>query len=127
MNSTDPIHDDRPWGSFDVVHRSSFADDSGAESDLVVKTLAVKPGARLSYQSHAGRTEHWHILSGAGFVVLDGVRRELAAGDNVEVPKGAKHRIGNSGGAPLFFVEVSTGDVREDDITRYEDDFGRAS
>jgi mannose-6-phosphate isomerase len=38
----------------------------------------------------------------------------------------AKHRIFNPGSSDVVFVEVQTGDYfGEDDIERFEDDFGR--
>jgi mannose-1-phosphate guanylyltransferase/mannose-6-phosphate isomerase len=37
------------------------------------------------------------------------------------------HRIENQGQCPLAFIEVQRGDyLGEDDIERFEDDFGRA-
>jgi len=59
-------------------------------------------------------------------VTLDGDRREVRGGDAVDVPRGAAHRIHNTGGVPLVFVEVQHGDYfGEDDILRLEDDYGR--
>ena len=47
-------------------------------------------------------------------------------GENIVIPKQAKHRIGNKTKSPLIFIEVQTGDYfGEDDIKRYEDDYGR--
>jgi len=113
-------HDERPWGSYTVL------DDSAA--DHKVKRLVVTPGKRLSYQRHARRSEHWFVVSGRGLVTLDGVEREVQAGDSADIPIGAAHRVENVGDADLVFVEVQRGDYfGEDDIVRLEDDFGRAS
>jgi mannose-6-phosphate isomerase len=44
----------------------------------------------------------------------------------VDIPKGALHRIANQGSKNVRFIEVQTGDYfGEDDIERFEDDFGR--
>jgi mannose-6-phosphate isomerase len=107
----------RPWGRYEVL-----ADNSSYK----VKTITVEPGKRLSYQRHARRAEHWFVVSGVGVVTLDGLDKELAAGDAVDVPVGVAHRIGATGRTPLVLVEVQTGDYfGEDDIVRLEDDFGR--
>ena len=50
----------------------------------------------------------------------------LGPGGSVDIPLGAKHRVGNPGAEPLVFIEVQYGDYfGEDDIERFEDEFGR--
>ena len=83
-------------------------------------------GQQLSYQSHTRREEHWLIISGEAEVVLDGKTHNLKAGQSIDIPVGAKHRMRNPGKRPLQFVEVQTGTYfGEDDITRYQDDYNR--
>ena len=42
------------------------------------------------------------------------------------IPIGAKHRLENHGSVPLHIVEIQIGDyLGEDDIQRYEDNYGR--
>lgn len=109
---------DRPWGRYEVLA------DSASHK---VKTITVEPGKRLSYQRHARRAEHWFVVSGSGRVTLDGVDKDLAPGDSVDIATGVAHRIECTGTDPLVFVEVQTGDYfGEDDIVRLDDDYGRA-
>jgi mannose-6-phosphate isomerase len=111
-------HDDRPWGSYDVL------DDAGTHK---VKRIEVKPGQRLSYQRHERRAEHWFIVAGRADVTIDGEIVSLSEGEAIDIPRGAAHRIANPGDRPLVFIEVQHGDYfGEDDIERLEDDFGRA-
>ena len=111
--------DDRPWGRYVVL------DD--AAGDHKVKRITVSPGKRLSYQSHAQRSEHWFIVSGVAKVTLDGVEHVVEAGSAIDIPVGTAHRCENPGTQPLVFIEVQHGTYfGEDDIVRYEDDFGRA-
>lgn len=115
---TAPEHDVRPWGEYTVL------DDADGHK---VKRITVLPGKRLSYQSHARRSEHWFVVQGSGAVTLDGRAVPVAAGTAVDVPVGTAHRIENTGAAPLVFIEVQHGDYfGEDDIVRLQDDFGRA-
>lgn len=110
--------DVRPWGSFEVLRD---------EADFKSKVIRVDPGRRLSYQSHEHRAEHWVMVRGRAEVTLDGRVRHLGPGDHVFIPRGARHRIANPGEEPVVFVEVQLGTYfGEDDIERYEDDFGRA-
>jgi mannose-6-phosphate isomerase len=110
--------DERPWGSYEVL------DDA---PDHKVKRIEVHAGRRLSYQRHQRRAEHWFVVSGAAAVTLDGESIALVAGQAIDIPRGAAHRIANVGDTPLVFIEVQHGDYfGEDDIERLEDDFGRA-
>jgi mannose-1-phosphate guanylyltransferase/mannose-6-phosphate isomerase len=109
----------RPWGGFEVL-----ADPPHYK----VKQITVDPGARLSYQSHERREEHWVIIAGQAEVTLDDQVHELRAGEHLRIPRRAKHRIKNSGRDTLVFVEVQTGEYfGEDDIIRYQDDYNRAT
>jgi len=108
----------RPWGSYDSV-------DVGAR--FQVKRIKVKPGARLSLQSHTQRAEHWIVVSGTARVTRDNDVFELHANQSTYIPIGAKHRLENPGSAMLELIEVQSGDyLGEDDIVRYDDVYGRA-
>ncbi len=92
-----------------------------------VKRILVNRGHRLSLQKHARRREHWFILDGEAIVTRDKEEIHLSAGQAVDIPEGAWHRIKNPGRKPLVFIEVQTGSYfGEDDITRAEDDYGRS-
>ena len=108
----------RPWGSYDPVH---------AGDGFKVKHVVVRPGGRLSLQAHRCRAEHWIVIRGTARVTRDGEVFSVGPNGAVYVPQGARHRLENPGTAPLEIVEVQTGDyLGEDDIVRFEDDYGRA-
>ncbi len=108
----------RPWGSYDSV-------DTGAR--FQVKRIKVKPGARLSLQSHTQRAEHWIVVRGTARVTRDNDVFELFANQSTYIPIGAKHRLENPGTEMLELIEVQSGDyLGEDDIVRYEDVYGRS-
>ena len=108
----------RPWGSYDSV-------DVG--DGFQVKRIKVKPGARLSLQAHARRAEHWIVVRGTARVTRDNDVFELFANQSTYIPIGAKHRLENPGAEMLELIEVQSGDyLGEDDIVRYEDQYGRS-
>jgi mannose-6-phosphate isomerase len=110
--------DHRPWGRYTVL-----AD----ESDYKVKRIIVEPGARLSLQRHAHRSEHWFAVSGEGVITRNEEEIPLAPGLAVDLPQGCWHRVRNQGAEPFIFIEVQRGSYfGEDDIERKEDDYGRA-
>lgn len=110
--------DHRPWGHYKIL----------AESDSYKsKEIVVLPGKRLSLQRHQRRAEHWYILSGQAQVTLDDQTFELLPGQSVDIGRAVKHRVANRGTEKVRFIEVQTGDYfGEDDVERFEDDYGRA-
>ena len=110
--------DHRPWGFYEVL---------SDRDDHKVKRITVYPKKRLSLQRHRKRSEHWHVLSGSALVDLNGKEVTLKAGESVDIPTGATHRIKNTGKDNMVFIEVQRGDYfGEDDIERLEDDYGRS-
>lgn len=92
-----------------------------------VKRIEVLEARRLSYQRCSRRAEHWFIVTGVAEVIIEGAPHCLCAGQAIDIPTGAAHRIANPGQADLVFVEVQWGDYSgEDDIERLDGDFGRA-
>jgi mannose-6-phosphate isomerase-like protein (cupin superfamily) len=110
--------EERPWGSFTLL-----LDRPGCR----VKTISVDEGRRLSYQSHSFREERWIVVEGIAWVTLDDRVVPIERGGIALVGRGQRHRLENRGPGRLLIVEVQLGDtLSEDDIVRYEDDFGRS-
>ena len=108
----------RPWGSFTVLHEGD---------DFKVKVIEVQPHNKLSLQMHHHRAEEWIILNGRITVTIG--QDEIEAGPNVHlhIPLGTRHRIDNRSDEPARLIEVQHGTyLGEDDIVRFEDQYGRA-
>jgi mannose-6-phosphate isomerase len=113
------ISAERPWGSWHVL-------DEGP--GYKVKRIEVRPGERLSYQTHDHRAEHWTVVRGTATCVLDGDTFEVKTGSSVDVSLGTPHRIANLHDEDLVLIEVQRGDyLGEDDIVRLDDDYGRGT
>jgi mannose-6-phosphate isomerase len=110
--------EERPWGKFTTLL---------VREGCKVKEIEVNPGERLSYQSHSKRKEKWVVFEGIATVTLNERVYVLHPGDSIEIPVEAKHRVQNNEKKQVLkFVEVQTGTYfGEDDIIRYEDDYGR--
>lgn len=115
----------RPWGHYHtMVLTDSFQ----------VKEIVVNPGAKLSLQMHHHRAEHWVVVKGTARVTqgeghgdLSNLKSFLLSEDeSTYIPLGTVHRLENPGVIPLHLIEVQTGSyLGEDDIVRYNDDYGR--
>ena len=107
----------RPWGAFAVLL---------AGPRFKIKELTVNPGARLSLQMHHHRSEHWVVIEGTARITCDDDERLLSENESTYIPIGARHRLENPGKVPLKIVEVQCGAyLGEDDITRFDDVYGR--
>ena len=107
----------RPWGHYlSIVEKSRWQ----------VKLIFVKPGERLSLQMHHHRSEHWIVVDGTAQVEINKEKIILAENESTYIPLGSKHRLTNPGKIPLILIEVQSGSyVGEDDIVRFEDNYGR--
>jgi mannose-1-phosphate guanylyltransferase/mannose-6-phosphate isomerase len=109
----------RPWGAYDSI-------DNGAR--FQVKRITVKPGATLSLQMHHHRAEHWIVVSGTAEVTRGEEVILLTENQSTYIPLGVTHRLKNPGKLPLELIEVQSGSyLGEDDIVRFEDQYGRAN
>ena len=107
----------RPWGSYETVDRSKR---------FLVKRIIVNPGAALSLQKHIHRAEHWIVVKGTASITVGEKKICLREDQSTYIPVGTKHRLTNQGKIPLELIEVQTGNyLGEDDIVRYDDDYGR--
>ena len=108
----------KPWGYYEVLD---------SHEGFLIKKILVKPKEKLSLQSHNHRSEHWVVTKGKARVQLNDEFIEMGPNDHVYIPVTALHRMENIGDEMVEFVETQIGDyLGEDDIVRYEDDFGRA-
>ena len=107
----------RPWGWYDSV-------DVGPRHQ--VKRIGVNPGASLSLQMHHHRAEHWIVVSGTAEVTNGESILILTENQSTYIPLGQTHRLANPGKVPLEIIEVQSGSyLGEDDIVRFEDNYGR--
>ena len=109
--------DERPWGRYTILDKGS---------DFQVKRLEVEPGKRFSLQSHKQRSEIWIVVNGSFSITLDDEKVVANIGDVININIGQRHRAECISEDKGIFIEVQRGDyLGEDDIIRYEDDFGR--
>ena len=107
----------RPWGSYISLAEGSY---------WQVKKITVNPKCSLSLQLHKHRTEHWIVVSGTAQVEIDGKVSSLSKNQSTYIPLESKHRLSNKGKEILVLIEVQSGSyLGEDDIIRFEDNYGR--
>lgn len=108
----------RPWGSYTVLEEGSR---------FKIKRIEVKPGASLSLQMHHHRSEHWIVVSGMARVVNGDKELFVNTNESTYIPAGHQHRLENPGVLDLVMIEVQSGEyLGEDDIVRFQDNYGRA-
>lgn len=107
----------RPWGTYTVLEEGPH---------FKIKRIEVKPNASLSLQMHHHRSEHWIVVSGMARVVNGPQELYVHTNESTYIPAGHQHRLSNPGMLPLVMIEVQSGEyLGEDDIVRFEDQYGR--
>lgn len=113
----------RPWGWFETLVAASADHTTGG--GYGVKRLWIAPNARISLQRHRHRSEHWVVVAGSGLLECGEEATAAEPGISLVVPEGAIHRA-SAGAEGLLIIEVQRGaQLREDDIERFADDYGR--
>jgi mannose-1-phosphate guanylyltransferase/mannose-6-phosphate isomerase len=108
----------RPWGSYTVLEEAP---------GYKIKRVTVNPGRRLSLQLHRQRSEHWIVVRGTAEIDLGDRRLLLSANESTFVSAGTRHRLANPETTLLEVIEVQSGGyLGEDDIVRFEDEYGRS-
>lgn len=108
----------KPWGWYEVINKGP---------GFVIKIIYVKPKSKLSYQSHDFRSEHWVILQGKAKIKINGINTYRNSGESIYINAKDKHQLENNTNGDLFLIEVQMGhNLSEDDIVRFEDDYGRS-
>ena len=105
----------KPWGTYEVLLDAPT---------YKVKRIVVNPYERFSLQYHNHREEHWVIVEGYGQIHISGRDHTGNLGSHWVIRPKEIHRA-TAGVDGLIFIETQTGDCREEDIVRLQDDYGR--
>ena len=109
----------RPWGSYTNLYSGN---------NFLIKELNVKPKGVLSLQKHFHRSEHWVITQGVPKITLNNKSFFKKLNETIFIPKGAIHRIQNPNKKAVKIMEAQLGSIlKETDIIRYEDIYGRVN
>jgi mannose-1-phosphate guanylyltransferase/mannose-6-phosphate isomerase len=110
---------ERPWGTYTVLEQGQR---------YKIKRIFLKPGARLSMQLHRKRSEHWVVVAGVAKITSGDKTFLVRTNESAYIPINTKHRLENSTDMPVQIIEVQNGEyLGEDDIERFDDDYGRLS
>ena len=107
----------RPWGKYINLFEGK---------GFLVKELTVNSKSSISLQKHHHRSEHWMVTQGTPKITINNNKFFKKESQSSFIPKGAIHRIENLYKKPVKIIEVQTGSVlKESDIVRYQDIYGR--
>ena len=107
----------RPWGRYVNLFEGK---------GFLIKELFVKPKGILSLQKHHHRAEHWLVTKGKPTITLNKNSFTKIPNDSIFIPLGSVHRIENLTKKPVKIIEAQVGSIlKESDIIRYQDVYGR--
>ena len=108
----------RPWGKYTNLFNGK---------NFLIKELVINSKSSISLQKHNHRSEHWLVASGKAKITVNKKKIFKTANETVFIPKGSIHRIENPFKMPVKIMEAQTGPIlKESDIIRYKDIYGRA-
>ena len=109
----------RPWGKYINLFSGK---------NFLIKELHVKSKGVLSLQKHFHRSEHWLITQGAPKITLNKKTFTKKVNETIFIPLGAIHRIENPNKKVVKIIEAQLGSIlKETDIVRYQDVYGRVN
>ena len=109
----------RPWGKYTNLYYGK---------GFLVKELVVNSKSSISLQKHKHRSEYWTVTSGKPKITINKRKFFKKVNETTFIPQGAKHRIENLFKKPVKIMEIQTGPIlKETDIVRYKDIYGRAN
>ena len=107
----------RPWGRYVNLFEGK---------GFLVKELYIKSKSSLSLQKHHHRSEHWLVTQGKPLITINKDKFIKKPTESVIIPRAAIHRIENRYTKPVKIIEIQTGSIlKESDIVRYQDIYGR--
>ena len=107
----------RPWGKYTNLFEGK---------QFLIKELFVKTKGILSLQKHHHRAEHWLVTQGNPKITLNKDSFIKKPNEHIFIPLQAIHRIQNPGKKPVKIMEAQVGSIlKETDIVRYQDVYGR--
>ena len=107
----------KPWGKYINLFKGK---------NFLVKELTINTKSSISLQKHHHRSEHWMVTQGKPKITINKKTFFKKANESVFVPTGAVHRIENCFKKSVKIIEIQTGSIlRENDIVRYQDIYGR--
>lgn len=90
---------EKSWGSFKVLD---------VEKESMTIKVTLNPGHSMNYHSHKNRDEVWVVIAGYGKAVINGVEKEVKAGDVLTMPAEIPHTIFST--TELKIMEVQLGE-----------------
>ena len=108
----------RPWGRYVNLFEGK---------NFLVKELIVNSKSSISLQKHHHRSEHWMVTQGKPRITVNKKKFFKKENDSIFIPVGTIHRIENLYKKPVKIMEAQIGPIlKESDIVRYKDIYGRA-
>ncbi len=80
--------------------------------------MSLLPGEEIGEEIHEGNDQFFRFEQGKGQCIIDGNKYEIADGDVIIIPSGAKHNVINTGSDSLKMYTIYTPPHHKDGIVR---------
>lgn len=80
--------------------------------------MSLLPGEAIGEEIHTENNQFFRFEQGAGKCIIDGNEYQVADGDVIIIPSGAKHNVINTGNIPLKMYTIYAPPHHKDGIIR---------
>ncbi|MFP4282533.1 MAG: cupin domain-containing protein [Opitutales bacterium] len=102
--------DQQPWYEADdgAIAREYASPRNARAEKLSIADIKIPAGTTVRPHYHREIEEIYHIVSGAGTMLLNGNEKSVGPGDTVVILPGERHGIRNAGPAELRMIVTCT-------------------
>lgn len=114
------IEDWSKQGRSGVSWQTLISADRTPTNSITMGIAEIQPSSDNKLHLHRHKpAEAYYVLSGSGFVSIDGVNKGIEPGSAIFVPSGALHAVGNNGSEVLRILYAFGVDSFEDVVYEF--------
>lgn len=90
----------------DTIENSDFRKVLYTANHVQLVLMSIEPSSDIGVETHTDLDQFIRVESGAGYVMMNGVKSSISAGFALIIPAGTEHNIVNTGDKPLKIYTV---------------------
>jgi len=91
-----------------TTHNKKYRKVLFTDKLMQLVVMCLKPGEFIPWETHKSVTQFFRVEGGRGIALVGGQKFMLKEGDSLIVPKGTRHKIIQTGRAPLRMYTIYT-------------------
>lgn len=101
-----------------TLENNAFREVLYTSGHMQLVAMSLLPGEAIGEEIHTENDQFFRFEQGAGKCIIDGNEYQVADGDVIIIPSGAKHNVINTGNIPLKMYTIYAPPHHKDGIIR---------